>query len=183
MKAVLIGDCSASEGQKVWQCWMCCWIWFSFVFLVTVGQLVAVGRVWCDTAGADVPRARGRQPVQLCQLEQMGRRGSGAAPPAQGTSHQRGDALELDTGSGLPPLPAASSNVMLLWLSSVWLEVCAVLLRRSAVPDLASLSGKGINTEKRLERPLEWEPSRQLLQKIAWEVLSGLISLFTCVFF
>lgn len=41
--------------------------------------------------------------------------------PAQGTSRQGKDDSELDRGSWVPPLSAASRNGMLLWLVSVWL--------------------------------------------------------------
>lgn len=63
MKAVLIGDYSDSEGQKVWLCWMCCWIRFFFVFLVNVGPADDHGQhlMWhCRSCFG--PKVRGRRP-------------------------------------------------------------------------------------------------------------------------
>lgn len=131
------------------------------------GRLTTVGSIcWSTAEPAPAPSRRaGSQMAADVAWNRWAAMALELPRPAQGTSHPCKDDLELDRGSWVPPSLAASRDVMLLWLVNVWLEVCALFLQGSAIPDLASLSGRGLNTEKRLGRPLKREPSRQLQQK------------------
>lgn len=120
--------------------------WVSFVFLVT--EVAAGGRGQCVMwhCRAAVPRARAG--CQCCPVSWTGGQGwlwSCSSCPGHLTPTWRCFAA----GHRLlaPSLPAASSNVMCCFCGSAesgWRFV----LQGSAVPGLASLSGKGINTEK-----------------------------------
>lgn len=122
MKTVLIGDYSGSEGQKIWLCWMWCWIGFCVVFLVDEGPADNRGEhvmKHCRTCSS--PRLKGGRQMLPCGVAQMGRRGSGAATSCPG--HMTPMWRWFRAGQRLlgPSLLAASKNGMLLWLISVWL--------------------------------------------------------------
>lgn len=78
------------------------------------------------------------------------------------------------------PLLGANRDVMLLCFISIWLQFWALSVNMNRVPDLASLSGKGLITKKRLGSPSKVGIIRILSAK---KLLTKCLVIFHCIYF
>lgn len=78
------------------------------------------------------------------------------------------------------PLLGANRDVMLLCFISIWLQFWALSVNMNRVPDLASLSGKGLITKKRLGSPAKVGIIRILSAK---KLLTKCLVIFHCIYF